>query len=268
MYYQEFSPPSFLADYVQIIWIQEDIKTNDFNTKERILPDGIVELVFHYGDPYLTHNSIGNTQEQPRSFAISQIQDFIEIQSNGRTGMISVRFFPWGAYHFFKTPIRDFIDDTIETSNLWPHQYSEVQDRIESATNNLQRLNIIKDFLMNSLKENYQNCPAVDRVIQYIRQTKGSISIDALCETTGFNKKQLERKFLATVGTTPKQFSRGTRFLNLCHHLKEHKHQSLTELTYDCGYYDQAHFIKEFKQFSGFTPKEFFKRDNIAFSSI
>ena len=157
MYYQEFVPPSFLADYVQIIWIKEDIKTDDFNTKERILPDGIVELVFHYGDPYLTHNSIGNTQEQPRSFAISQIQDFIEIQSNGRTGMISVRFFPWGAYHFFKIPIRDFIDDTIETSNLWPHQYSEVQDRIESATNNLQRLNIIKEFLMNSLKENYQN---------------------------------------------------------------------------------------------------------------
>jgi len=268
MQYQEFSPPSVLADYVQLIWIGEGIKADGFDAKERILPDGIVELVFHYGDPYLTHSAIGNTREQPRSFAISQMQDFIEIQGNGKTGMISVRFFPWGAYHFFKIPINDFIDDTIATEDLWPNQYLEVQDGIQSASNNYQRLNIIQEFLKNRLTENYRNCPDVDHVIQYIRQTKGSKSIDEICATTGFSKKQLERKFLASVGTTPKQFSRVTRFLNLCHHLEGHRNRSLTELTYECGYYDQAHFIKEFKQFSGFTPKEFFRRDNIGFASI
>jgi len=73
---------------------------------------------------------------------------------------------------------------------------------------------------------------------------------------------------LAAVGTTPKVFSRITRFLNICRHLEEHQNKTLTQLTQECGFYDQAHFIKEFKEFSGFTPKEFFQKENVYFSEI
>jgi len=73
---------------------------------------------------------------------------------------------------------------------------------------------------------------------------------------------------LATIGTTPKIFSRTTRFLHLCHHLKEYENKNMTQLTYDLGYYDQAHFIKDFRTFTGFTPKEFYEQNNICFADF
>ena len=84
----------------------------------------------------------------------------------------------------------------------------------------------------------------------------------------GLSKKQLERKFPRAVGTTPKTFARLSRFLNICHHIDTHRGTKLTQLTYECGYFDQAHFIKELKAFSGFTPKKFFERKNVVFADL
>jgi AraC-like DNA-binding protein len=82
------------------------------------------------------------------------------------------------------------------------------------------------------------------------------------------SKKQLERQFSLAVGTTPKVFCRVSRFLDVCHRLREYQQRTLTELTHECGYFDQSHFIKDFKQFSGFTPKQFSDRNNVSFADI
>jgi len=76
------------------------------------------------------------------------------------------------------------------------------------------------------------------------------------------------RGFLTAVGTTPKVFSRISRFLDVCHYLKDYQHRTLTKLCQECGYYDQSHFIREFRVFSGFTPTEFFAGENVVFADM
>jgi AraC-like DNA-binding protein len=266
MKYEEFPVISELKEYIQLIFIMESEDATDL-FREQIMPDGIVELVFHFGDPMYTYQD-NHKFKQPQSFAISMMRKYIEIESSGRTGVVSVRFYPWGAHHFFSKPVNEFLDQTISTDKLWKDEYAKIIQELKSADNENQRINNIQLFLLDRLNEYKKKEVGVDQAIKLIRESKGQLSIDEVCDRTGFSKKMLERKFPASVGTTPKIFSRITRFLDICSHLKENSGKSLTELSYECGFYDQSHFIKEFKEFSGFTPKEFFAKNNVVFSEI
>jgi AraC-like DNA-binding protein len=263
----ELAPRPALADYIQLLWAMESETEEDVFPRERIMPDGIVELVFHWGDPYHTFQD-DRQFLQPRSFAISMMRKLVEIESNGRTGLLAIRFHPWGAYHFFKEPVQDFLDQTIPCERLWPNLADRLMRDLDEQSSIEARSEIVQDFLQVRLNENRKDQPRIDDAIKLIRESQGQLSIEEICARTGLSKKQLERKFLASVGTTPKIFSRISRFLAICHHLRDNSDKSLTAIAYECGFYDQAHFIKEFKEFSGFTPKEFFSRSNVVFSEL
>ena len=267
MKYGEFKPLPELAEYIQLVWLMQSEKDDDVFAREQIMPDGIAEIIFHYEEPYVTYQC-GNKFVQPQCFAISMMRHCVEIESTGKTGFVSVRFFPWGAYHFFKKPIADFLDQTISAEQLWEGSIHSLLTELRLAREAEEKVRIVQQFLLAQLQANKRNEPNVDEAVKLIRSSHGQLSIEEICERTGFSKKQLERKFLASVGTTPKIFSRVSRFLFICQHLKENSGKSLTELAYECGFYDQAHFSKEFKDFSGFTPKEFFTRNNVVFTEL
>ena len=126
----------------------------------------------------------------------------------------------------------------------------------------------VQGFLLDRLKEHYLDDVALDEAVKLIRSTGGQLSVEEFGERVGLSRKQLERKFVATVGTTPKTFARISRLLNVCHHLDRYRECTLTRLAHECGYFDQAHFIREFSVFTGFTPKAFFAKNNIKFAEL
>jgi AraC-like DNA-binding protein len=267
MNYTEFKPKESLEKYIQLIWIAESETKEDFYPIEKILPDGIVEIVFHFNEPFITYYDDKLKIKQPKAFAISQMRKLIEIESNGLIGFISVRFYPWGAYHFFEKPIKDFLDKTIDLQKVWADDYQKILQELK-VSDNFKRVEIIQNFLDKCLHQYKKDTDDIDNAIKLIRETKGKYSIDTLCEKLNLNYKQLERQFLKTIGTTPKVFSKTTRFLNLCHHLKDYENLTMTQLAIDMGYFDQAHFNKDFKAFSGLTPREFFQQNNVSFADF
>jgi len=267
MKYKEFEPKESLSEYIQLIWIAESEEKFDFYPKEKILPDGIVEIVFHFKESFIMHYGGGIKIKQPKAFAISQMRKFIEIESDGFIGFISVRFYPWGAYHFFKNPIKDFLDKTIALDKIWPNDYQRILSEIE-VSDNIQRVDIIQNFLIKVLNKYKKETGNIDKAIKLIRESKGTYSIDMLCKKLNLSYKQLERQFSRTIGTTPKVFSKTTRFLNLCHHLKDFENKTMSQLALDMGYFDQAHFIKDFKAFSGLTPRDYYKQNNVSFADF
>ena len=114
MKYLEFTPGQDLSPYVQLIWIMEAETPGEVCPREKILPDGIVEIVFHYREPFITYYQDGRKLKQPMGFAVSQMRKYIEIESDGPVGFVSVRLYPWGGHHFFEHPVKDFLDDTID----------------------------------------------------------------------------------------------------------------------------------------------------------
>ncbi len=267
MQYHEFQPNNSLSKYVQTIWAMESETEQDVYPRSLIMPDGIVEIILHYESPFFTHQD-NIRQLQSEHVAVSMMRKYIEIESNGKTGFIAVRFYPWGAYHFFNEPVHNFLDNTIAASKLWADDSRRIILELKSLHTLEKRFKSVEHFLLNMLTKYQRNETQTDEAVKLIRNTKGSLNIDEICSETGFTKKQLERKFLSLVGTTPKIFSRVCRFLNICHHMEEQKGKSLTQLAYECGYYDQSHFINEFKEFSGFTPKDFFAKENIWFAQM
>lgn len=295
MIYREFETHAGLAPYVQLVWMMESEHEDDHAPRSLIVPDGIVEIVFHYGDPWITTVASRKRMVQPRSFAVSQMRKFIEIESNGRTGFVSVRFFPWGAYHFFDLPVHSFLDDTVSTATLWPMHYEGLMEKLRAAASGTDGAggagdsggaggaggagdsggaggagfaSVVQGFLLDRLEEHYKDDTALDKAVKLIRSTGGQLSIDDVGERVRLTRKQLERKFVSTVGTTPKTFARISRFLNICHHLDRYRGSTLTRLAHECGYFDQSHFIREFSAFTGFTPKEFFTKNNVKFAEI
>lgn len=267
MQYHEFPVQPELSEYIQTIWAMQSEAEEDAYPRSLIMPDGVVEVIFYYESPFLVWQD-GKRNLQPEHAAVSMMKKFIEIESNGKTGFLAVRFFPWGAYHFFNEPVSNFLESTIDGVKLWSDDSPKIILQLQSLDSLDNRLKAVEAFLLNMLNKFQKKDNKIDEAVKLIRNTKGQLSIDEVCETTGFTKKQLERKFLPVVGTTPKIFSRVCRFLNICHHLDEQKGKSLTDLAYECGYYDQAHFINEFKEFSGFTPKDFFAKENIWFTQV
>ena len=274
MIYREFETHAGLAPYVQLVWMMESERENDHAPRSLIVPDGIVEIVFHYGDPWLTTVAGGKSMVQPRSFAVSQMRKYIEIESNGRTGFVSVRFYPWGAYHFFDIPVHSFLDDTVSTATLWPMHYEDLMEQLRTAAGGAggaggaDLASVVQEFLLDRLKEYRKDDVALDKAVKLIRSTGGQLSVEEVGEHVGLSRKQLERKFVSTVGTTPKTFARISRFLNICHHLDRYRGSTLTRLAHECGYFDQAHFIREFNAFTGFTPKAFFEKNNVKFAEL
>ncbi len=271
MIYREFETHAGLAPYVQLVWMMESERENDHAPRSLIVPDGIVEIVFHYGDPWITTVAGGKSMVQPRSFAVSQMRKYIEIESNGRTGFVSVRFYPWGAYHFFDIPVHSFLDDTVSTATLWPMHYEDLMERsstVADGEDGASFASVVQGFLLDRLAEHYKDDVALDEAVKLIRSTGGQLSVEEVGERVGLSRKQLERKFVATVGTTPKTFARISRFLNICHHLDRYRGSTLTRLAHECGYFDQAHFIREFNTFTGFTPKAFFEKNNVKFAEL
>lgn len=267
MKYTEYKPNDILSDYIQLIWIAESESKDDFYPKEKILPDGIVEIVFHFADPFITYNVKGEKLKQPKGFAISQMKNFVEIESDGTIGFVSVRFFPWGAYHFFSEPISNFLDSFIDLNLIWPEVYKQISQEIKSVDNN-NKITLVQNFLQKCLQQHKKETEPIDYAIKLIRESKGKYAIEELCDKLNIHPKKLERGFINSIGTTPKVFSRTTRFLHLCHHLKEYENLTMTQLAHQLGFYDQAHFIKDFKAFSGITPTEYFKQKNICFSEF
>jgi AraC-like DNA-binding protein len=267
MQYHEYHPEGLLGDYIQTIWSMESETDEETYPRSLIMPDGIVEIIFHYKDPFLYYS--GNTQMLlPDNAAVSMMKQYIEIESSEKTGFVAVRFYPWGAYHFFDTPIADFLDDVINGEELWGDDSKGIIASLKSAGTMQERYALTEAFLIRQLDVHKKFEAKTDEAVRMIRESKGTLSIDEVGKKTGQDKKQLERKFSSLVGATPKIFSRVCRFLHICHHLDEQKGKSLTQLAYECGYYDQSHFINEFKVFSGFTPKEFFEKRNIWFTQV
>lgn len=129
-----------------------------------------------------------------------------------------------------------------------------------------EKINTVEEFLLKKL-----DAAAIDRVVQSTIDTiltaNGQISIGELSKQTNINRRQLERKFSSAVGLSPKQLSKTVRLQATLKLLLNKEYTTLTELAHESEYYDQAHFIKDFKEFTGLTPKEFYG-ENLKMSSL
>jgi len=263
--YREYPISPALASFIKCIWSLESDGPVYDALPERILPDGCVEVVFHFHDPFRTHFANGDGSVQPQSFVVGQMKRFLEIAPVGRIGFIAIRFYARGAYLFFPRSLDQVAAGVVDLREVWKERANEWTDRVALAGGMAARVGIIEDALVAALRENGRYDRMVDRCLQLIETAAGQSTVAQLASEIGVSSRQLSRRFQNAIGMSPKEFSRVSRFRYVLRCLRERKNQTLTETALACGYFDQAHFNHEFRELAGMTPGEFFTFPNVAF---
>lgn len=193
------------------------------------------------------------------------MKNFIEIQPNGKIGLISIRFSAQGAYHFFGLPMKEIANGIVDLKLVWNNLAKEIEERIVESNNTEQRISRIQKYLLMQLLKNGQVDLTVDYCLNLIYSTNGQIRVEDLSTKTGISNRQLVRKFNNCIGVSPKEFSRIIKFIGSLNYLKQNQKTNLAEAAHSCGYYDQAHFIHDFKEHAGITPSQFLTLKNVFF---
>jgi len=266
MNYQTFEPSDDLTSFIKCYWTLEDPKKQT-PEKQTIVPDGCMEMIFHYRDLFRQYIENKSSIIQPRCFIIGQLTRPLEIEPIGETGIFSVRFHPEGFLPFSTIPIKEMENTTVSLEKLFGKEGSVMEQTVLKANSTIERIKLVETFLLNRLADTKTVDQIVKTTVETILMTKGQLSIGEISKQTSTHRRQLERKFSESIGLSPKQLSKTIRLQATLKMLLNKKFTSLTALAYESEYYDQAHFIKDFKDLTGFTPKEFYS-DNLKMSSL
>lgn len=254
-----------LAPYVKCIWSLESDAAIPDAGRERILPDGCVELVFHFRDTFRTHFAGGAAALQPASFVVGQMTRFLEIEPTGRAGFVAVRFHARGAYLFFRRPLREVAAGVVDLADAWGGRAKEWTERIALAGGMPERLRIVEQALLSLLRAAGGQDPTVDRALHLIDARRGLVRVDALAGEIGVSVRHLGRQFRRAVGVGPKEYARVKRFQRALELLTGPAPRSLTEVALDSGFYDQPHFNHEFRELAGMSPGDLATFPNVSF---
>jgi AraC-like DNA-binding protein len=255
MNYYTIQPSQRLAPYVRTFWVYEGEASEAEPYIYRGFADGCTEMVFHYRGVY--DQLIGGRQVD--SFAagiVAQTRKFSRFVVNKDWGIFGCYVYPYALTKLFSVPASDFTDQMTDFDEVLGPEGKDLEERILTAADNLERVSIMTEFLERKLCEVRTNEPRVFASISHIIETRGLVQVGDLAREYFLSNRQFERKFKEFAGFSPKTYSRIIRFQAA---LKEFgSDKSLTEIAYDCGYYDQSHFINDFREFSGYNPKVYF----------
>lgn len=266
MKYQVYTPSAGLQPFVKCFWSLDDEK-QDEPVKQRVLPDGCMEMIFHYGDLYQQYFEDGSSIIQPRSFVFGQITKYIEIAPTGKSGIISARFLPDGISPFLSMPLKSLDNRAVSIRDIFGDDGEKLEEKVINANDNQERIQLIETFLLSKLTEQKTIDAITKSCVDIIFQSQGQIGLADLADKMNLHRRNMERKFISAIGMSPKQLTRVARLQATLKMLEQKNSTTLTEIAYESGYYDQAHFIKDFREFTGMSPKSFFA-DNLKLSSL
>lgn len=251
MKFDTYIPSDILKPYVKLLAIQEAAEENTYN----VLPDTGVVIGFQYKGKL---SRLQNGQETALSISgVSGLADHSRTFKNSPDiGTILVFFREAGATAFFKQPLHELFRESVSLDNfMLRSELLCLEEQIAEAKKDLQRIAAVEHFLVSRMTS-----PEPDKLVlaalALIHKSRGNIRIKELTEQLHTSQSPLEKRFRKAVGASPKKFASIIRFKNAIQQYG--KVSSLTELGYEAGFYDQAHFIKEFKTFTGDTPEKFF----------
>lgn len=257
MKYSVIKPGDNIKKYIRFFWILEGGASEKNPYVHRAMADGSAELVFHYRGVF--EELITPTEKLPSFVAglDGQSQKMRRFCTHQDFGIFGVYLYPFAISKFFGLPAAEVSNQSIDLINLLGKNEKGLIEKMLLAKNNLQRVEIITQFLENKINLPHKLNSGVFETISHIIHSKEIVDINKLAENNFLSRRQFERSFKEYAGFSPKLFARIIRFQNALKDYGKAK-KSLTHIGLEAGYADQSHFIKEFKAFSGFTPKEYF----------
>ena len=247
-------PP--LSRYVECLWRAEGITGHK---RERVLPNGMVEVIINLGSPHKVLARDDYSREQLyRDSWVAGIQNrHLVIESLHETDLLGIRFRPGGAYALFGFPMHELADEVVELDLIRRQRFAEMREQLLEARTTLERFRRLETLLLESLDFERSAHPAVLHLANRIRSWDGAVRISELVEQVALSHKRLMQLFQRDVGMTPKSLAQIYRFQSVLRRIAHASEPDWSGIAVDCGYYDQPHLAHEFRRLSGLTPSEY-----------
>jgi AraC-like DNA-binding protein len=221
---------------------------------ERILPDGCTEWVIHLGDRFLVENTVGRWTEQPCAFLVGPSDKALRIKPGRRVDTVGVRFRPGALARFLRVPLHSLSGRTPALDDLLGSSAASLVAALAEDRDAASRVRRLDAFVARIAAHHAPPLAGVGAAVEAALASRGAATVDALATACGLGRRQLERRFLEEVGLPPKVLLRLIRFQSVFQALGRDPDAAWVHLALDCGYTDQAHLVREFRDFSGEPP--------------
>lgn len=264
MRHQMIKPKSVLKRYVDYYFIFEN-DTDMSSAFVDVFPSPGTSMVLTFGAKDIRFSS-------DKDKALKRCADFAidtyvlhkrKFVGPKGLGVLIVCFKPWAIHNFIPFHIKEVPNKRIDLKDIYPSETNQLEEELSIASSDLERIAITEMFLLAIIKEK-QLCNKMLKAHDIIKNSIGMIPVYEIAKKIDLSEKQFNRNFIESTGISPKLYSRLERFYYAVMKMKQ-DHKSLTSIALDSGYFDQAHFIKEFKRFAQITPKRYLNHQNDAF---
>lgn len=262
--YQDYHPNTGLRELVDLFFsIRRTASEQSKSTVDLIVPDGTLGLLFvHQGN--LQRSSLrGNTQLLDQTYFFGQKTKSVYYEFNpDALDVFGVKLKAGALMKLFGLSPGELTDSLIPAHAVLGHKLKELQVQLSATSETLSRKEILESFLLQLQAQRNRNDKdrLLDAILNYVNQVRGNISVAELASHFQVGYKQLERLFKVYTGLTPKQFCRIIRFNATLYYQQQRQVETLTDLAYCAGYFDQMHFIKEVKNITDLSPSQFYKK--------
>lgn len=258
-------PHPQLTEFIECYWMMysDDI----IPTVEKIIPDGFTEIIFNYKDVYQSKTGIDWQVQSPNLLA-GQLTTFFYLQNTGTTGSIAVKLKPAALTQLFGLSMDQYLDKIVDLDSFPNPAFKQLKEQISILVKSANERT--QEIVKKTLDEYFAICMLdaaenpIKPCLDLIFKSNGMATVTEMAGEANIGERQVERLFKKYIGLSPKYYARIIRF-NYIFQLIKSKTSSWTEVVYQSGYYDQSHFIRDFKAFTGEDPSSYyFEEKNMA----
>ena len=257
MNYTEYIPAELLKPYVKCYYLYES--GTDMVFEDKAFATGCVEMMFNLSGGKWQTCTDGHFTINPAIELWGQIIQPLSFKSLGNNRMLGIRFHPQTASIFLNEDMSLFNNQVTDLASVAGKMITTLHERLVETGLIHQRIELLENYLLGRLavfEKKLDKVGLIGHVITELKQEAFFDNIDNLASRYGITSRYLQKLFLQYTGLTPKLYSKINRFQNSLQLIAK-KERSLTDIAYECGYFDQSHFIREFKSFTNTTPSRF-----------
>jgi AraC-like DNA-binding protein len=258
---QAHAPAPPLSDFVEAIWLAE--VSGATPCKERTLPDGSTELVIDLrGDALEVADGPGHARLHSHRGGIligPRSESFNIIDATGETAVLGVHFRPGGVFPFLAPPAGELSNAVVSIEDIWGARARELRERLLMDRRPAARFRIVERFLLAMAARPLVRHVAVHFALEELRRAPLA-RISEITDRIGISQRRFIQVFRDEVGLPPKLFARVRRFQAVLELIAPMREVDWASVAARCGYYDQSHFVNDFRAFSGLTPTAYLAR--------
>lgn len=251
-------PPAELQPYIKFYYtatLHQDLQDDYLDNH----PQGTMDIIFCLQENVLFKSPRLGERGSDRIFFVGQQESPFSFRFLPDTKLIGVTFHPEGYAKLFRRPAKELTNCGTSGWEIVQKEDRELLERLQEAAGEMERIQLLNFAFIKKIYRNDLAFDAVDAAVAHLRREAGKVTIDKLAREYNMSARTLQRKFVARIGVGPKTFGRIMRFNHVMRMANENRSANWQDLLFKGGFYDQTHFIKEFRHFTGLTPTQYAK---------